>query len=191
MAGISLIENPDEPKPATVNPAGLVIPARSTEDLRNVSIVCEPGQASWRAFKSLEGGFEVLFPGEPRMERTEMPTGFGPSFEFSATDESGELALFASYTTLPYEDRREAAAILDGSQKGASASTRDALTEAVDLTVQGFPARRLAWKGALRSRMLVVVARGKVFSVVAAIAADKPAREKDVTRFLQSFRLLN
>jgi len=97
-----------------------------------------------KVFKSTEGRFTVVFPGDPKLEQSKVDSAIGPLTTNLAILEKGPLVYYVSYTDLPVgpetpEETREA---LDGSRDFLLAGGHKMISES-EIIVAGLTAREL------------------------------------------------
>jgi hypothetical protein len=150
--------------------------------------------ANWKEFKSQEGGFSVLLPGQPKVERQTTETAVGPlAFTMHTVELSfGSIAYIASYNDYPPSliadgDKN---AILDGVVEGALGSKAN-LKKSDPISIDGHPGREFT--GTVKdgyeytSRAYLVNQRLYQLNIVST-PGKVPAEDK--RKYFDSFKLL-
>jgi hypothetical protein len=175
----------------------------TTPPAQSVSQYVERNPANWKEFKSQEGAFSIVFPGQPktRIQPTEAP---GITFTLHLI----QLTTFAEYSVMyadypeSISDRDPAVAqgVLDDGLAGAVAEVHSKLLSVKEISIDGHSGRLYA------ERMPGgEVLRGKTFLVdnrLFQIAITTPKEEgvdaetvnfykQTATKFLDSFRLIS
>ena len=150
--------------------------------------------ASWKEFTSQEGGFSVLLPGQPKIERQTTETAVGPlAFTMHTVELSfGSVAYVASYNDYPpsliSDDEKNA--ILDGVVEGALGPKAN-LKKSEPISIDGHPGREFT--GTVKdgyeytSRTYLVNQRLYQLNVVST-PGKVPAEDK--RKYFDSFKLL-
>jgi hypothetical protein len=149
---------------------------------------------SWNEFTSQEGGFSVLLPGQPKIERQTTETAVGPlAFTMHTVELSfGSVAYIASYNDYPPSliAAGDKSAILDGVVEGALGSKAN-LKKTEPITVDGHPGREFT--GTVKdgyeytSRAYLVNNRLYQLNIVST-PGKVPAEDK--RKYFDSFKLL-
>jgi len=150
--------------------------------------------ANWKEFTSQEGGFSVLLPGQPKVERQTTETAVGPLAFTMHTVELGfgSIAYIASYNDYPPSliadgDKN---AILDGVVEGALGSKAN-LKKSDPISIDGHPGREFT--GTVKdgyeytSRAYLVNQRLYQLNIVST-PGKVPAEDK--RKYFDSFKLL-
>jgi hypothetical protein len=150
--------------------------------------------ANWKEVKSQEGGFSVLLPGQPKVERQTTETAVGPlAFTMHTVELSfGSIAYIASYNDYPPSliadgDKN---AILDGVVEGALGSKAN-LKKSDPISIDGHPGREFT--GTVKdgyeytSRAYLVNQRLYQLNIVST-PGKVPAADK--RKYFDSFKLL-
>jgi hypothetical protein len=150
--------------------------------------------ANWKEFTSQEGGFSVLLPGQPKVERQTTETAVGPLAFTMHTVELGfgSIAYIASYNDYPPSliadgDKN---AILDGVVEGALGSKAN-LKKSDPISIDGHPGREFT--GTVKdgyeytSRAYLVNQRLYQLNIVST-PGKVPAEDK--RKYFESFKLL-
>jgi hypothetical protein len=150
--------------------------------------------ANWKEFTSQEGGFSVLLPGQPKVERQTTETAVGPlAFTMHTVELSfGSIAYIASYNDYPPSliadgDKN---AILDGVVEGALGSKAN-LKKSDPISIDGHPGREFT--GTVKdgyeytSRAYLVNQRLYQLNIVST-PGKVPAEDK--RKYFDSFKLL-
>jgi hypothetical protein len=149
---------------------------------------------SWQEFTSQEGGFSVLLPGQPKVERQTTETAVGPlAFTMHTVELSfGSVAYIASYNDYPPSliadgDKN---AILDGVVEGALGSKAN-LKKSDPISIDGHPGREFT--GTVKdgyeytSRAYLVNQRLYQLNIVST-PGKVPAEDKK--KYFDSFKLI-
>jgi hypothetical protein len=150
---------------------------------------CEP---AWKPYHSSDGGFQVLMPGEPKLEAQVVATAAGPvSAHFVTAEGVGSAKSFAViYNDYPAGLMNASAArILDGARDGAVKTVAGRLLAERPITLAGHPGREmqigLSGGGSIVARLYLV--KNRLYQ------ANVEVRRDDVSpaakRFLESFVL--
>jgi hypothetical protein len=159
-----------------------------------------------KEFKSVEGGFTVLFPGTPKLEEATANTGIGPIKTHLAILEKGSEVYYVSYVDLPagLETPEEIKQGLDSSRDQAIAGGHRLISES-NVTISGVDGRELLMEKnglVIRGRFFYLKQRlyQLIFGTPATLAfrngksSANPADRTDAfettsTRFFESFKL--
>jgi hypothetical protein len=149
---------------------------------------------SWQEFTSEEGGFSVLLPGNPKIEKQTTNTAIGPlAFTMHTVElRFGSVAYIASYNDYPPSliadgDKN---AILDGVVEGAIGSKAN-LKNSEPISIEGHPGREFT--GTVKdgfeytSRAFLVNQRLYQLNVVSTPGKVPP---EDKRKYFDSFKLL-
>ena len=149
--------------------------------------------AQWKEFRSAEGGFVVLLPGDPSVDKKQMPTDFGP-IEMNMYTVTGEnIYCSVAFYDVPAGLNKPSDQLLEdtcnGFIKGANLSEK---AERRVITLGAYPGRELIGESPdgsflLMARYYLVNKRIYLVMVGTAIA---DASSPEVGRYLDSFKLL-
>ena len=149
--------------------------------------------APWKEFRSAQGGFVVLLPGEPSFDRKAMATDFGSIDMHMYTVTTDSMYCSVAYYDVPTGVNKSADVLLDdtcsGFLKGASLTEK---AERRAIALGAHPGRELIGESAdgsflLMARYYLVGKRIYLVMVGTAIAdASKP----EIGQYLDSFRLV-
>lgn len=164
------------------------------------SLQAEDTSQAWRQYSSAQGGFSILFPGDPSQETQFIEAAPGVQFElriFKLKTLAECSVMYADYP-MPLDDPKLAKSVLDNGAKGAVASVNSELLELKEIMFEGHPGRylkeRMPSGEIMRVKILLVGQRlyqvaittpgeeGKSSEMVAAYQAMSD-------RFLNSFKL--
>lgn len=97
-----------------------------------------------KVFKSTEGRYTVVFPGDPKIEQSKIDSAIGQLTTNIAILEKGALVYYVSYTDLPVgpETLDETRQALDGSRDALLAGGHRLISES-EVVVAGISAREL------------------------------------------------
>lgn len=161
----------------------------------------ETSSQAWKEYSSAEGGFSILFPGEPSQETQLIDAAPGTQFKLRIH----KLKTLAEYSVMyadypiPVGDPAVAKNVLDNGAKGAVASVNSELLELKEITLYGYPGRylkeRMPSGEIMRVKMLLVGQRMYQVAITTPREEGTPAEivksyEMMADKFLNSFRLL-
>lgn len=156
---------------------------------------------AWKEYSSVEGGFTVLFPGEPTRETQVMEAAPDARFKLFIH----KLKTLAEYSVMyadypiPVGDPAVAKNVLDYGAKGAVAAVNSELLELKEITLDGHPGRylreRMPGGEIMQVRMLLVGQRMYQIAITTPREKDSSvemvkAYEAMAEKFLNSFKLL-
>lgn len=159
-------------------------------------------QLPWKEFKSYEGKFSVLVPGD--MEKKEIPieTAVGDliyhSFYYQPTEKDPDNILYMlSYCDYPeggmHSDSTELLRdFFEVTLESALESVKGELLYSDDIRLQGFPAKlwRLTYKDGEASIKTKAVMAGNRFYVVQTVGFRDKGINPKIDKYLDSFRLI-
>lgn len=160
--------------------------------------LCMAGAAAadttWQEFKSAEGRLTVLFPGEPKLERTPVDVpNVGKVEEVMWTYELKDVAMFGvAWVDYPKElvaqgDRTK---MLDGARDGAAKNIGGKIVSEKPITMHGFPGRELKVevpKSPLVFLAQIYLVNERLYQVILVTTASH-ASAPEVTKFFASFK---
>ena len=148
--------------------------------------------AQWKEFRSAEGGFTVLLPGDPSVDKKQMPTDFGPIEMHMYTVTADNIYCSVAYYDVPQGLNKPTDQLLEdtcsGFIKGANLQEK---AERRAITLGAYPGRELIGESPdgsflLMARYYLVNKRIYLVMVGTAIA---DASSPDIGRYLDSFKL--
>jgi hypothetical protein len=149
--------------------------------------------APWKEFRSPDGGFVVLMPGEPTLDRKAMPTDFGPIDMHMYTVTTENLYCSVAFYDVPKGLNKPVDALLEdtcnGFVKGANLSEK---AERRAITLGAYPGREIIGESPdgsflLMARYYLVDKRIYLVMVGTAIAE---ASSPEIGQYLDSFKLV-
>ena len=161
----------------------------------------ESSPQAWKEYSSVEGGFSILFPGNPSQETQVVEAAPGVQFNLRIH----KLKALAEYSVMyadypiPVSDPAVAKNVLDNGAKGAVASVNSELLELKEITLYGHPGRylkeRMRSGEIMRVKMLLVGQR--MYQVAITTPREEgtsaemvKAYETMADKFLSSFKLI-
>jgi hypothetical protein len=161
----------------------------------------ENGPQAWKEYSSAEGGFSILFPGNPSLETQVIEAAPGVQFELRIhkLKTLAECSVMYADYPIPVDDPAVAKNVLDSGAKGAVASVNSELLELKEIVFDGYPGRYLKEKmpsgEIMRVKMLLVGQR--MYQVAITTPREDGASLEMVEayramadKFLNSFRLI-
>ena len=154
------------------------------------------GDAGWREFAPEEGRFSILVPRTPRKttETTETQIGTIDTHLFIVTH--GDFTYLMVYNDFPRRliSSSDSRVMLDGARDGAVESLSGRLLSEHSISINGYPGRELRIK--VSDGPYTSIAQVRIYLVgnrlyqIYAIAPETRASSPDMTKFLDSFKLL-
>ncbi len=177
--------------------------ARYVADLLSTSETpqAENSSQAWKEYSSAEGGFTILFPGNPSLETQVIEAAPGVQFKLRIY----KLKTLAEYSVMYADypiavgDPAIAKNVLDDGVKGAVASVNSELLELKEIKLDGHPGRylkeRMPSGEIMRVKMLLVGQRMYQIAITTpreegTSAEMVKAYETMADKFLNSFKLL-
>lgn len=161
----------------------------------------ENSPPAWKAYLSVEGGFSILFPGDPIQETQSIEAAPGVQFNLRIhkLKSLAEYSVMYADYEIPVGDPAVAQNVLDNGAKGAVASVNSELLELKKITLYGYPGRylkeRLPSGEIMRVNMLLVGQR--MYQVAITTPREQgtsaeivKAYETMADKFLNSFKLI-
>ncbi len=148
----------------------------------------------WTEFTSKEGGFAVLLPGTPKVERKTTPSAVGPLAFTMHTVELGfgSVAYIASYNDYPPSliADSDPNTILDGVVEGAMGSKQN-LKHSEAITLDGHPGREFTGtvKEGYEYTSRCYLVKQRLYQINVVSTPGKVSAE-DKLKYFGSFRLL-
>lgn len=143
-------------------------------------------------YRSEEGRFSVLFPGEPKKNIKLLNTIAGKIDLVMYTAGSKKSGFVVGYADYPEEAVKdpEPQKMLDGARDGALSNVRGELVDETVLDFQGYPARELEIdvprRGTVRARLIIV--GNRLYQMMVISPSDNILYEKG-TEFFDSFEI--
>jgi hypothetical protein len=160
-----------------------------------VLIGCGP---QWKPFVSTEGGFGVLAPGTLTHERkNDSPLGipidshtYKLILEWSADEAVGYTVMYSDFPDFLVA-ASDPSKMLDDAWKGAVKKADDKSYKARDISLDGHPGKEVTHiqSGRMTMDVRLYLVKHRLYQVMAA-RTPRGASASDVTRFLDSFRLV-
>jgi len=151
-------------------------------------------QAAWKEFSSPEGGFLVMLPRPPEMNKMTVPTKTGPvdAFSFLAKDENAN-EFMVTYSEYPGMNTGEARAerIFDGARDGLTLAQQGRLLSETRITLDGHPGRAIVVErpdGSVQ-KMVCYLVNQRFYQVAVETQRSKEDAQR-IEGFFNSFRLL-
>jgi hypothetical protein len=152
-------------------------------------------QSAWRQFRSTEGAFNVLMPGNPRQFRQPQKTSIGQVDVrgFIVEQYGGTVAYVVMYADVSDKSPQKInyKQLFDGASDRTLKNTRGKLLNQRNLQMQGYPGREftVGTRGVvIKNRMYF--AKPRIYQVMVVSTTDKEANlSKSITGFLDSFSL--
>jgi hypothetical protein len=149
--------------------------------------------AQWKEFRSPEGGFVVLLPGEPSLNRKAMPTDFGEIDMHMYTVTTDNMYCSVAFYDVPQGLNKPSDTLLDdtcnGFVKGANLNEK---AERRAISLGSYPGREII--GESPDGSFLLMARyylvGKRIYLVMVGTAIAEASSPEIGRYLDSFRLV-
>lgn len=146
----------------------------------------------WVAFDSKEGRFSARFPRSPRKQKVPVPTAAGTFTQTMFSTQEGGTHYGVGVVDYPLKlvKKRGPAKVLDGARDGATRNIGGKILSEKQITLAGWPARRLQVKGH-RGRTfyvdsIIVLAGARLYqAMVVSPVANATA---DAKRFLDNFK---
>lgn len=114
--------------------------------LFTVSFPVGARQVAWKEFSSPEGGFLILLPKPPQMNKltVQTKTGLVDAFSFLAKDENANefMVTYSKYPAMNFGESR-AVKIFDGARDGIAAVQQGRLLSDNTITLEGYPGRAI------------------------------------------------
>ena len=160
----------------------------------------ETSAQSWKEYSSLEGGFSILFPGNPTQETQviEPAPGVRLNLRVHVLRTLAEYSVMYYDYPMPVSDPAVAQSVLENGAKGAVASVNSELLEFKEITLDGHPGRylkeRMPSGEIMRVKMLLVGQRLYQVAITTpredgASAATVKSYAAMADKFLSSFKV--
>jgi hypothetical protein len=145
---------------------------------------------AFEMYRSQEGRFSVLFPGEPKriLQSVDTPVGKIDLVLYQAG--SKKTGFIVGYSDYPQEviDKSNLGKMLDGARDGAVGNVGGELIDEMELEFQGYPGREVeidvAGKTTVRSRLILI--DNRLYQVMV-VSPSLEIIEKKGTEFFDSF----
>jgi len=150
--------------------------------------------ATWKEFFSNEGSFSILMPGVPTEQTKRLNTKAGAIDMHLFILEQKNVAYFVSHIDYQEEllQQRNDDEILDGARNGAVKNVQGKLLSEVPISLDNYPGREIRietsdGKHTIQTRIYLV--KNRLYQVMI-VTPKENSFSKDVTKFLDSFKLL-
>ena len=155
---------------------------------------------AWKEYSSDEGGFSILFPGDPSQETKVLEAAQGVQFNLHIH----KLKALAEYSVMyadyhiPMGDPTVAKNVLDQGAKGAVASVNSQLLELKEITLDGHPGRYLKERmpGGEIMQVKILLVGQRLYQIAITTPREEgtsveisKAYETTADKFLNSFKL--
>lgn len=152
--------------------------------------------ASWEKFSSSEGRFTFLVPTKPAAANQEVDTKVGKLMIYTFASKNNVGYFMGTFGDYPNDasDSAQAERILDGVRDGVIRGSKTTLISEKQRWIRGYPGREFTGSGkvdgtdVIYSWRVYLVGR-RLYQLVAA-TLDNDAGHPDVTKFLDSFDLI-
>jgi hypothetical protein len=148
--------------------------------------------APFKEFRSNEGRFTVLLPGEPKREDQSADTPVGKVEMFMFTAGTSKIGCAISYTDYPEQmvNSTDPQKVLDGARNGAVSNVQGQLVSESKVNFYGLPARdvviEIPNKAFITTRLILASPR---FYQLMFIAPTDKGHEQDISKFFDSFEI--
>jgi hypothetical protein len=147
--------------------------------------------ADWIEYRSAEGGFTVLLPGEPEVNTQLTDTDAGSVELTMALTEMDNYAAGVSFNDIPAAAQADPDALLQGGRDGAAANLNGTVISDKPIELNGYPGIEFVVEtpGDLQYVARVFIVNDRLYQVLFLAAKDDIERF-DVQAFFDSFTLL-
>ncbi len=148
----------------------------------------------FKEFRSAEGRFTVLMPGEPKRQTQNADTPVGKVEMVMFTAGTNKIGCAVSYADYPEQmvNSTDPQKLLDGATNGAVANVKGKLVSESKMSFNGLPARNIVIeipnKAFITARLIL---NGPRFYQLMFIAPTQKDHEQDISKFLDSFQIDN
>jgi hypothetical protein len=154
-------------------------------------VVSVPALAAdtWSEFKSSEGGFAVMMPGQPKLEQQQIEGATAPNNIYGV--QQGDRSFVVSYHEYAPDviKRTTADRLLAGAEQNTAEAIKGTVRADRNMVVGGHQAREVVIdKGAQTMKARYLLAGSRLYQVVF-LGAKGAESGPDATKFLDSFRL--
>ncbi len=155
----------------------------------------QPGNLpdGWRVFTSKAGKFAVALPGDPEESKQRVLSASAALEVHTFVVDTKDGAYIVSYSDMPADEVKAGSESkrLDLAHDGAVARAKGKLRSEKNRDLDGYPGRELAIRAekGQRIRMRIVAVKNRLYQAMA-LGPAKFTESKDVTRFLDSLRLV-
>jgi hypothetical protein len=178
-------------------PGGFAVRAAAALAVMAAAALAQTGAAAqalpWKEFRSAEGGFAILLPGQPSVETKNTTTDLGPIAMRMFTCTTDSLYCSVAFYDVPEGVRKSPDVMLEdmcnGFVQGAKLAEK---AERRKISLGAHPGREIIGESADASFLLLAryyLVKNRVYLVMVGTAVDG-ASSPEVGRYLDSFRLV-
>ena len=148
----------------------------------------------WGRYTSIEGGFSVLLPAEPKPQKIILDSDFGQTYLYMyMLDNKDGFVYSASYVDYPLGvfQEKSVAQILDDARDGAVRNVRGKLLSESSISIKKHPGREIMVESATGK----AIVKAKIFLInhrlynLNATASKEMSSSNNFRRFLDSFEI--